>query len=123
MANTLPHTIIPSASFNLIISKHKALSPSDFTIQILAGNPIQPFLETSDGTEVTIESGAYEVIILDAPESILDPVPVSRTWGFSEDCIGSIVPNENKVCTITAVYEEGIPGTQPIDARPNLSLS
>lgn len=51
--------------------------PSDFTIQVLAGNPIEPFFGSSEGTEVMIESGAYEVILLDAPSE-----PASNPWSF-----------------------------------------
>jgi hypothetical protein len=96
--------------------------PSDFTIQVLAGNPTEPFFGSSEGTEVTIESGAYEVILLDAPGRIYDPETASNTWSFSDDCIGSIMPDESKICTITTVYEEGIAGG-PMPGRPNLSVS
>lgn len=96
--------------------------PSDFTIQVLAGNPTEPFLGSSEGTEVRIESGAYEVILLDVPGRIFNPVTADRTWSFSDDCIGSIMPDETKTCTITNVYEAGTQGTRPINVRPNLNL-
>jgi hypothetical protein len=90
-------------------------SASDFTIQILAGSPTEPFAGSADGTEVLIESGAYKVILLKAPGRLLEPEVMDRIWWFSEDCIGSIMPDKGKTCTITAVYAVGI-----IDANSDL---
>lgn len=96
--------------------------PSDFTFQVLADNPTEPFSGSSDGTEVMIESGSYEVIVLDFPDKMNDPPAYIATWGFSDNCIGSINPDESKTCTITAVYDEGRIGTRFLDARPNLGI-
>jgi hypothetical protein len=90
---------------------------SDFTIQVLAANPIEPFFGSLEGTKVPIESGAYEVILLDAPGRIFDPEPASNTWSFSDDCHS----DESKICTITTLYEQAGGGGGP--GRPNLSIS
>lgn len=93
-------------------------TPSDFTVQILAGNPTEPFLGSSEGTEVMIESGAYEVIVLDIPGTPQGPGN-SLFMSFSDDCIGSISPDETKICTVTNVYEEGRGGGR-LETRPHL---
>jgi hypothetical protein len=41
--------------------------PSDFMIHVLSGNPTQPIPGTSVGTDMVIETGAYEVILLSVP--------------------------------------------------------
>jgi hypothetical protein len=98
-------------------------SPSEFTIQVLAGNPTSPFLGSSEGTDVITETGSYEVILLDVPQQ---PESIERahyTLSFSDDCIGSIIAEEIKVCTIATVYEEGgTGGNRVLDARPHLEI-
>ena len=96
-------------------------TPSEFTFQVLAGNPTEPFLGSSERTMVTVESGANEVIVLEVPERRSNPEGSITSWGFSEDCIGSIKPNEIKTCNINAVYDEG--RTQSVvDGRPNMKV-
>lgn len=81
--------------------------PSDFIIQVLAGNPTVPFSGSSEGTDEIIETGTYEVILLDVPEQPELIEDAHYTMSFSEDCIGSIGPDETRTCTITTVYEQG----------------
>lgn len=97
--------------------------PSDFIIQVLAGNPIEPFLGSSEGTDITTETGSYEVILLDVPEQPELIEDAHYTMSFSEDCIGSIEPDETRTCTVTTVYEQGGTGaTRELDARPHLTI-
>lgn len=96
-------------------------SPSDFNLQVLAGNPIDPFIGSSEGTPLKIESGGYEVIVLNRPNT---HVPFVYTYNllFSEECIGSLGTDETKTCTITNTYEVlvGSSGSQK-DPRPHLN--
>jgi hypothetical protein len=98
-------------------------SSSDFNLQVLAGNPTDQFLGSSEGTLVTVETGAYEVIVQGVPGT-----PVGSTYfgaSFSNDCIGSIKPNETKTCTVMGVYQAGtVSALNDIDrARRPLSAS
>lgn len=98
-------------------------SPSEFTIQVLAGNPTSPFLGSSEGTNIITETGAYEVILLDVPEQPEAVEEASYRLTFSEDCIGSIEPGDIRICTITTTYEQGVPsGCCILDARPHLTI-
>lgn len=85
---------------------------------MLAGNPIESFQGSSDGTAVVAESGAYEVIVL----GISKPnEPHIYTLRFSENCIGSITADETKTCTITNTYEAGISTSSKTEnTRPNV---
>lgn len=97
-------------------------SPLDFTMQVLAGNPTEPFQGSSDGTSIAIEIGGYEVIVLDAPNTHVSGSIRFSDIDFSEDCIGSIESGETKICTILNTYEIGSFSEQePKDARPNLN--
>lgn len=99
--------------------------PSDFTIQVLADNPTEPLQGSSEGTPVTIESGGYEVIILEAPTFFQSTQPphLDRIH-FSEDCIGSIEDDDAKTCTITSTYDVvgGLSKPNAIYLRPNIDV-
>jgi hypothetical protein len=94
-------------------------SPSEFTIQVLAGNPSQPFSGSSQGTDTVLETGAYEVILLDVPEQPEFEEDAHYDMNLSKDYIGSIMTDEK-----TTIYEEGGTGaTRELNARPHLTIS
>jgi hypothetical protein len=106
--------------------------PSDFTAQVLAGNPTEPFLGSIEvtnvldqpvpgqpvGTKVAVETGSYEVILLFVP--IIEDAIYTTT--FSQDCIGSIKSGETKFCTIQITIEGGSGGSREVDTRPHLTI-
>lgn len=100
-------------------------SPLDIIIQVLAGNPTEPIQGSSEGTPITVESGSYEVIILDVPtlSQSAQPPNLDRIH-FSEDCIGSVEADETKTCTITVYYDVvgGLSKPNDINVRPNVDV-